>query len=339
MEVKEVSQSVVCDVIDGDYGYGKERKDSLAESGYDYEDVQSEVNSKMRVFADIVCGGVKERIKNYFNERSIGNLLKCCTKYFLTVIQCEFTVHGKSMTASDIEYRDGYFVVRFGKNSVVHFHFDELPEWKFGIWWKFPKDTNNVDTIKGTLFAQLESEIDKFKPSASDICCEFEILRSDGGMLVDTLEIFEQLNNMLVNKYSCICNELYIETKSEKDAQSQYAKYLMKEASHDACVQFLDNLVLDYVYKNLLPSIKGAHICGNRNSVLDKYDILAPYKENKNLVTEPGIYYLLAYVDTVKGGNCIKEWDDFVESCEKIAKENKVYWDCPISTEICFTED
>jgi len=70
--------------------------------------------------------------------------------------------------ATDIEYLDGYYIFGSGSNSVLHFHVQECPGWKFGIWWNEPKETEQ-NYVTGDFFAQYEETIDKFKPSASVI--------------------------------------------------------------------------------------------------------------------------------------------------------------------------
>ena len=47
-EHKTVTQAVVNEVIKGKYGNGEERKKKLAEDGYDYSEVQTAVNKKLK---------------------------------------------------------------------------------------------------------------------------------------------------------------------------------------------------------------------------------------------------------------------------------------------------
>lgn len=72
-------------------------------------------------------------------------------------------------TPIDIEYGDGYFIFGTGTNSVVHFHLEETPGWKYGLWLSEmdQNDPKAQKPVKIRFFAQFEAEIDKFKPSAS----------------------------------------------------------------------------------------------------------------------------------------------------------------------------
>ena len=74
-------------------------------------------------------------------------------------------------TPIDIEYGDGYFIIGTGTNSVVHFHLEETPGWKYGLWLSEidQNDPKAQKPVKIEFFAQFEAEIDKFKPSASMI--------------------------------------------------------------------------------------------------------------------------------------------------------------------------
>jgi len=76
--------------------------------------------------------------------------------------------------ATDIEYLKGYYIFGHGSNSVMHFHVQECPGWRFGIWWKEP-DESEQNYVTGDFFAQYEEIIDKFKPSASSIECHFVV--------------------------------------------------------------------------------------------------------------------------------------------------------------------
>lgn len=86
--------------------------------------------------------------------------------------------HLRSITFEDVEYFSGYYFYQFEANSVVQFHIKECPGWLFGIWWDLPKDQNVFEektNLGGTLFTQYEKNVDKFKPSRSEISCDFRI--------------------------------------------------------------------------------------------------------------------------------------------------------------------
>ena len=332
MSRKQVTEEIVFDVIDGKYGNRDEREERLTEAGYDYTEVQSAVNNKLQELYKFVNRRVWSRAKDYFKEIRRARTLKACTKNLFEAISCEFDTYNKSITISNIEYRNGYFLFYMGKNSVVHFDIDELPEWKFGVWWKVPKD-KNISTIKGTLFAQLADGIDKFKPTNSNICIEFEVSVGDYSISVETDEIFEQLNYMLVHRYACICGELfYDEPETEQIAMEAYAKYCMQESAEDACRQVLDNYVIDFVREHWLPNIEGAEI--GWESFYPHYYVHAPFKDNTDIVSEAGCYNIIPSSEKF----AISEFDELLKTCVHIAESNNAYWVYPIEKVIYFED-
>lgn len=84
----------------------------------------------------------------------------------------------------DIMYGNGYFIFDFGEDSVVHFRVSGVPKhFKFGMWVdaasveKHENDTDKrpEDRRKAArIFAQYDTCIDKFKPSRSDLCVEYD---------------------------------------------------------------------------------------------------------------------------------------------------------------------
>lgn len=84
-----------------------------------------------------------------------------------------FESHKKNgFTVEDVQGFDGYFIVAHGTNSIVHYHIKECPGWKFGIWFDLVETSDNpriLPSVRFDWFAQYEKNIDKFKPSASNI--------------------------------------------------------------------------------------------------------------------------------------------------------------------------
>lgn len=71
----------------------------------------------------------------------------------------------------DKEFGDGYFIFRHGKGMCVQFRIKQCKGWLFGIWWSL-KEKDTID-----FFAQYEKDIDKFKPSCSQLSiCDVPIV-------------------------------------------------------------------------------------------------------------------------------------------------------------------
>ena len=85
-------------------------------------------------------------------------------KYFIK--KNILSIVSKVFKIKDKRYGNGYFIFTFAGNSICHFHLEELPHWKFGIW--LSEDKTKKKTYQ--IFGQIEVLIDKFKPYASNLC-------------------------------------------------------------------------------------------------------------------------------------------------------------------------
>ena len=115
----------------------------------------------------------------------------------------------------DAKFGNGYFILEFGKNSVVHFKIKETPGWLYGIWWDMPEDYEDHQThkketpvyIEGCLFGQYEDNIDKFKPSASANKIDFTIVPEDTqeeyGVSWDLAQLIKFIQKGLKIKEDC----------------------------------------------------------------------------------------------------------------------------------------
>ena len=110
----------------------------------------------------------------------------------------------------DIEYGNGYFIFNMGENSVVHFKLKGVwKNWLFGMWidteclsgWyrylkKKEYDYKDEDFKVVRIFCQHEHNIDKFKPSRSSLCVDFDI--EDWKALLNGNEFYDvKLQRML----------------------------------------------------------------------------------------------------------------------------------------------
>lgn len=78
----------------------------------------------------------------------------------------------------DIKYGNGYFIFDMGDDAVVHFRVKRVwKHWKFGMWINSELlEASEEDKKKYKLisvFAQYDTQIDKFKPSRSELLVEF----------------------------------------------------------------------------------------------------------------------------------------------------------------------
>ena len=116
----------------------------------------------------------------------------------------------------DIEYGDTYFVFTGDPDSVIHFRVKGVSkQWKFGMWVhaEFLGDSEHSEDPVIQFFAQWEKDIDKFKPSRSDICVSVtaqrfaEDINDEGWMFYDIMHALDMMRNHPILCYCGICGE------------------------------------------------------------------------------------------------------------------------------------
>ena len=148
----------------------------------------------------------------------------------------------------DIHYDSGYFLFDMGEDSVVHFKLHGLGVlgrmWKFGMWInaehldkqnrdeyieKYP-NTREEDLNVMSIFAQYKTQIDKFKPSRSSLCIEYdgeEWNRCTNGAYKYPWNQLESMLGMM-KKHPFLCYDDYC---------GEHVGY----ANHSFVTEFLDN--------------------------------------------------------------------------------------------------
>lgn len=107
----------------------------------------------------------------------------------------------------DIEYGNGYFLFEMGDDSVVHFRVKGVwKHWKFGMWVfadelapeKLEENKDkplHMQPKVVSVFAQYDTQIDKFKPTRSDLC--WEVDANDWESTLNAPYGFYELEDML----------------------------------------------------------------------------------------------------------------------------------------------
>ena len=109
----------------------------------------------------------------------------------------------------DVEYGNGYFIFDRGEDSVIHFRLKGVwKHWKFGMW--VNTDLSNEDKKNypvASIFAQYDTQIDKFKPSRSELCIEYKAWQVDEEYRKKATYWYCQLEDMLnmMKKHPLIC--------------------------------------------------------------------------------------------------------------------------------------
>lgn len=108
---------------------------------------------------------------SYALECCVGDVNNALVDYVLDVLKAS------GFKARDVNRGDSYFIFRGHPGSIASFKLPRVwPGWLFGLW---VNGEHLLDDSDGkcrvlSLFCQHESQVDKFKPSASDLLLEFD---------------------------------------------------------------------------------------------------------------------------------------------------------------------
>ena len=287
-----------------------------------------EKSNPFQALNDIYEESVKERDNLGYAEK-----FKQGTELFFEKVnsKIESPIHFE-----DVEYLDGYFIFGSGTNSVVHFHIKECPGWKFAIWWDVPDEDNpEKSRIKGTFFAQYEETIDKFKPSYSEFTDEFECWFDKDDSVCHSYSAYKQIDFIRKEPYLAFCRDYSCwdyneEFHSREEAKEKYDEFRTWKDNKLKYTKILDERMLDFVREKIMPMFNGAEIVDKGDSWSPRYDLIAPYVGNEDIVEAPGCYTWFDEQDEV-GQEVMKEFYFLQEECEKVSDEYGFYWFTPIT--------
>lgn len=246
------------------------------------------------------------------------------------------TYHAKSVTddkrihVTDIEYLDGYFIFGMGTNSVVHFHVDECPGWKFGIWWNEPEKADEAEAFKCDVFAQYEETIDKFKPTRSEFCEVEHIYLDTEPNEFGCFATAEMIDYIRKEPYLAFCRDYCYwnynrEYHSREEAQATFEEYRRKKENKDKWTEILDKRVLDFARENFLPMFESAEIVDRGDCCSPRYEIVCDMNKNPGIFGEPG-WYGFDQVDK----ELMQRWNELKNECNQIADAHDFCWFYPI---------
>lgn len=260
-----------------------------------------------------------------------------CAELFFKNVNEEWPLREKPVYFSDIEYLDGYFIFGYGTNSVVHFHVDECPGWKFGIWWNKQKDDKDVFT--GEFFAQFEEEIDKFKPSRSEIGAKIQVNLGEHDMCF-AYGAGEQIRFIRDEPYLAFCRDYNgwdynKEYHTREEAEAEYRKYREYRDNKDKYTAMMDEKILKYVADKVLPVFHNAEIIDNGPSWSPRYHIVAPFADNTDFVGEPGIYEWFGDEDK-EGKEILAGFKALLDEANAYSDQYEFFYSRPVSQTITF---
>ena len=244
------------------------------------------------------------------------------------------------LNITDVEYLDGYFIFGHGTNSVVHFHIEETPGWKYGIWWSpISKNTKEgeeddenaeyyTDRVHCSIFAQYEEEIDKFKPSASMVCEEFTI--DFKYPAVNRLWAFaDDVEFIHKEPYLAFYREMHYtdfnkEYVSRAKAKAYFERHYKQKKLEEDTKALNDKEMLKAIYEMLKDEIdEGTCFVQDRGDCCSpRYEIII----KNTWGIEDGCYRLFDLYEEADATEAKKLWDTAIDTGKKRAKKAKCYW-------------
>lgn len=282
------------------------------------------------------------------NKKGYADKFKLATENFFKAIELGFKRETKKkLTIQDVNYGDGYFLFGMGTNTVVHFRIKQIPGWLFAIWWDIPnkdklkkskkEDSKDwqlgKDYISGTWFTQYEANIDKFKPSRSEICEEFRIGLNPKGIdewsgdrdIVGNLVFMNEHPELAFCRDYCGWN-LNQDYHTDEEAKVEFQQWKKETKLHDNFDKYATRKMMEYYQKEIVSNFKDAYIHDSGDGISPRYEVYVPIEGNSELFgddeTRPGIYHF----SDIFGEEGMKEVDAFTKKLRDEAEKKGTYW-------------
>lgn len=273
------------------------------------------------------------------DQLGYADKFKKATEAFIEQINEEQDFKDNPIHVEDLCFQDGYFINAHGTNSVVRFHIKECQGWLFGIWWNFPDPKAKHSRIDGTFFAQYEECINKFKPSESAIQCLISAF-FDEKIFMDIYEAIKSISFIKNEPYLAFCRHYHgwnynLKYHTRSEARRKYESYRAWKDRKTKYTKEFDDKVLDFVKTRVMPAFNGAEIQDNGENCSPRYEIIAPFEKNKDLVDNPGCYAWFSN-DGKDGTQIVKEFAKILDECDKIAIKYSFIWYSPIDNSVIF---
>lgn len=154
-----------------------------------------------------------------------------------------------NLNVKNLVKTNGYYLWNFGEDSVVHLEFNQIKNWKFGLWIVYDESIPNKVNI--SFFGNKKNWIDKFKPSYSPISSELKL----------KIEDLEDIDNYTWDLFYPIEKELYGLSKRRllweffinSDGEESFLSWLTYEIWYGTIDKKLKKYYQDFI---LLPVAK-----------------------------------------------------------------------------------
>ena len=278
-------------------------------------------------------------------SNKFAELYKRCMDEFIEQLS---VLSDDTLHIADIEYFDGYFVWDRGMNSITHFHVEECPGWKFGIWWT-PVLKNEDDPeefpkfVEAEIFAQYERTIDKFKPSATMITETSNVDLSLRGSKYYNSNFFECYH---VVKYirnepelaycrNEFCLDYNTEYLSREDAKEKFEASIACLDKEEGLQKELDTQVVDFVERVILPLFNSSKLRDDGKNCYPRYKIMVPQSSIEINIQGPGYYDIKPFLPE----EIYKQFGECIVEAECRAESEEIYWSTPIDMIIQIYDD
>ncbi len=287
-------------------------------------------NNPFESIVDIYTTAVKEA-----DAAGLSEVYKQATDMIFDALKKEC---GLDITIEDVEYLDGYFIFGKGTNSVVHFHIKETPGWKYGIWWEpIEKEDKDyyTDRLHCKVFTQYEEEIDKFKPSASMVCEEFDIYFAHP--TANRIWMFASDIKFIHDEpYLAFYREMHYtdfnrEYVSRAKAKAYFERHFKEKKLMEETKVLNDKEILDTLYEILKEDIDdgGCFIQDRGANWSPRYEIIV----KNTWEVEDGCYDIFNCFEDEAAKEMRKLWEKTIKNCEKRNKKIGHSWIRPCCDE------
>ena len=232
----------------------------------------------------------------------------------------------------NVVYLSTYFIFDRGTNSIIHFNIKEIPGFKFGIWWNTEFDNQNDKDLKGYLFCQYEDNIDKFKPSASEICEEITVCFDNGlNNPIASLNIyffkFIKENPELAWYRDNFWTNLNYEYVDKNEALKEFEKYKKHKLLEKKLIPELDAKYLKMMKDYADRLIEEYEIIDRGDNWSPRYELLT-WDEK----TRPGVY---TFINESKEEH--QQYQQMIGRLTNRAMKNDILWLWPMDNIMTIT--
>lgn len=253
----------------------------------------------------------------------------------------------KGFKVINVEFADGYY-----DNQFVEFEIEETPEWLYGIWWN---GANEYNQLLGCFFAQYKENIDKFKPTHSNIKVDFTLsfnydtltlMESEPPCVYDIIENISFIKNepYLAFCRDCLSWNYNLSYHTREEAERKFKDYKRSKInSRNAKEEFdkkIMNVVMKYFKVYMDEGVCTLDDIGEGWSPRYNIIINKDTKNKKFRLVDPDmeptidIFEHMLPMDRSFVKDFVKEFNSVLSDCSIKALQEDMYWDSPVSSYI-----